>query len=109
MTSYSMLAGLVLLVGALLALGCLVVCRPPVRWWVAMALTLGVLLVLTAVFDSLMITLDLFRYSDRVLAGPRLGVVPVGDFSWPVAVSVGLPSLWRLLGGPVRPRAEGSR
>lgn len=109
MTGYGMLAGLVVLVGALLALVCLLVRRPPVRWWVAMGLTMLVLLLLTAVFDSLMITADLFRYSDRLLAGPRVGVVPIGDFSWPIAVSLGMPSLWRLLEGATASGTEVSR
>ncbi|MGO1972152.1 MAG: lycopene cyclase domain-containing protein [Propionibacteriaceae bacterium] len=109
MTGYGMLAGLVVLVGVVLALVCLLVCRPPVRWWIAMGLTMVILLVLTLVFDSLMITVDLFRFSDRVLAGPRIGVVPIGDLSWPIAVSLGLPSLWHLLGGSVAPGTEAAR
>ena len=99
MSGYGSLAALVVLGGVLLALLCLLLRRPPLRWWRAVAVTMVVLLVLTAVFDSLMILADLFRYSAQVAAGPRLGIVPLGDFSWPIAVALGLPSLWRLVGG----------
>lgn len=98
MSGYGTLAGLVVLAGALPALLCLLLRRPPARWWLAVAVTLVALLVLTAVFDSLMILADLFRYGAQVQAGPRLGIVPLGDFSWPIAVALGLPSLWRLIG-----------
>lgn len=60
----------------------------------------AVLVLLTAVFDNLMIAADLFWYSPETLSGVRLGLAPVEDFSYPLAVAIGLPAVWALLGGP---------
>ncbi|HWS57308.1 MAG TPA: lycopene cyclase domain-containing protein [Actinotalea sp.] len=76
----------------------------------AVGAALGVLLVLTAVFDNLMISVGLVDYSaDRIL-GLRLGVAPVEDFTYPVAGALLLPALWHLLGGRVEaPSSAGPR
>jgi len=65
----------------------------------AVAVTLAVLLVLTAVFDNIMIGAGLFDYGARALAGPRLGLAPLEDFAYPAAAAVLLPGLWLLLPG----------
>lgn len=75
-----------------------VVCRPGRTWWLATAATAVALAVLTVVFDSLMIALDLFRYDEGALSGVRLGLAPVEDLAWPVAAVGVLPALWLLLG-----------
>ena len=75
-----------------------VVCRPGRTWWLATAATVVALAVLTVVFDSLMIALDLFRYDEGALSGVRLGLAPVEDLAWPVAAVGVLPALWLLLG-----------
>jgi len=67
--------------------------RPSARWWTATGLTLLALLVLTAVFDNLMIAADLFRYDDAITSGLRIGLAPVEDFAWPLAAGLGLPGL----------------
>lgn len=67
------------------------------RWWAVTALTVLVLLVLTAVFDNVMIAADLFRYNEELLSGWRLGLVPVEDFAWPIVAGLLLPSVWELL------------
>ena len=58
---------------------------------------------MTAVFDSLMIAVDLFRFAEGDLLGIRIGLAPVEDLAWPVAAGVLLPSLWLLL----TPKEEG--
>jgi lycopene cyclase domain-containing protein len=65
----------------------------------------GVLLVLTAVFDSLMIAADLFRFDESRLLGWHVGLAPVEDLAWPLAAALALPALWELLGP--RPAREG--
>ncbi|GAB2876985.1 lycopene cyclase domain-containing protein [Nocardioides pacificus] len=88
---------------ALVVLLIAVLRRSPDRvWWTATGITAVVLLVLTAVFDNLMIGLDLFRYSDDQISGLHIGLAPIEDFAWPVAVVAALPSLWLLLGGSRR-------
>lgn len=66
------------------------------RWWVATSATIAVLVVLTTIFDSLMILSDLFRFDDSLLIGLRLWHAPVEDLAWPVAAGLLLPSLAEL-------------
>lgn len=84
---------------AALAVAAAVARRPGRRWWAATAAVAVALLVLTAVFDSLMILADLFRYDEAALAGARIWLAPVEDLAWPVAAVLLLPALWELLGG----------
>lgn len=55
-----------------------------------------VLLVLTAVFDNLMIASGLVGYSDAHISGIRLGLAPIEDFAYPIAVAIMLPAIWEL-------------
>lgn len=71
-----------------------------VRWWCTTALTITVLLVLTVVFDSVMILADLFRFDESSLLGLRLWKAPVEDLAWPLAAGLLLPSLRELLTDP---------
>ncbi len=96
--TYAGLALTFLLAPAALAVLAAVVVRPPARWWAATTAVLAVLLVLTAVFDSLMIAVDLFRFDEAQLLGVRLGQAPLEDFAWPLASVLALPALWELLG-----------
>lgn len=97
--TYLALAGLFVL-GAVLFLALAVALRRPTRrWWLATALTAVALVVLTAVFDSLMIAVDLFRFDTSQLVGVRIGLAPLEDFAWPLAAVAFLPALWWLLGG----------
>jgi lycopene cyclase domain-containing protein len=67
------------------------------------AAALGVVLVLTAVFDNVMIGVGLFSYNPERILGVKLGLVPVEDFGYPVAAFILLAALWALL----RPATEG--
>lgn len=71
--------------------------RPAVGWR-ALALAAGALLLLTAVFDNVMIASGLFAYSDAQISGARIGLAPVEDFSYPLAAVILLPALWSLFG-----------
>lgn len=73
------------------------------RWWAGTGLTILVLVVLTLIFDNLMIAVDLVRYQEELLTGWRVGLVPVEDLLWPVAAGLLLPSLWALLGPDKEP------
>ena len=97
--SYATMA-LVFLVGAaVVAVLCLLPAWPPsVRWRGVVGLVAITLAVLTAVFDSVMIAADLFRYDETTLSGVRVLLAPVEDFAWPLAAAVLLPSLWVGLG-----------
>jgi lycopene cyclase domain-containing protein len=54
-------------------------------------------LVLTVVFDNVMIALGLFTYDPDLILGAKLGLAPVEDFGYPIAAVIGLPALWALL------------
>ncbi|HLS25656.1 MAG TPA: lycopene cyclase domain-containing protein [Beutenbergiaceae bacterium] len=93
--TYASLAGLFLAFSLLLAV--LARRRAWLRW-AAAGLTLLALLVLTAVFDNVMIAVGLFDYTSDHLSGLRLGLAPVEDFAWPVVAAALLPAIWELLG-----------
>jgi lycopene cyclase domain-containing protein len=71
--------------------------RRPVRLLPAIGVTLVVVLLLTAVFDNVLIRLGIVGYDPASISGVRLGVAPVEDFAYAIAAAVGLPSLWILL------------
>jgi lycopene cyclase domain-containing protein len=59
--------------------------------------TILVMLVLTAVFDTLMIASGLFHYAAPQLVGIRIGLAPLEDFAYPLAGALLLPALWAAL------------
>ena len=65
--------------------------------WGAVALTTAVLLSLTAVFDNVIIALDIVRYGHEHLMGLYLGIAPLEDFSYSLAAVLLLPAAWHLL------------
>jgi lycopene cyclase domain-containing protein len=71
----------------------------------AVAVTAVVLVVLTVVFDTVMIRADLFRYGAHALVGLRVGDAPVEDLAWPVAAALLVPSVAVLLGSRTGARA----
>src|SRR5699024_9047798 len=73
------------------------------RWLIGVGGSLVVLLVLTAIFDNIMISAGLVAYDDALTSGIRLGVAPIEDFAYAVAVAVFMPSVWCVL--TARPRA----
>lgn len=64
----------------------------------ASALAAVVLLVLTAIFDNLMIGVGLFDYPEEHLSGLRIGLAPVEDFSYPLCAAFLVPAVYTLLG-----------
>ena len=73
------------------------------RWLIGVGGSLVVLLVLTAVFDNLMISAGLVAYDDSLTSGLRLGVAPLEDFAYALAAAVFVPSVWCVL--TARPRS----
>ena len=65
--------------------------------WAAVGLTLAILLVTTAVFDNVMISVGLVAYNESLISGAFIGVAPLEDFAYAIAAVIGLPSLWVLL------------
>lgn len=67
------------------------------RWLALIACTAVVLVLLTAVFDNIMISAGLMRYGTDRISGVMVGVVPIEDFTYALAAALLLPSLWTLL------------
>lgn len=68
--------------------------------------TLAVLLVMTAVFDNVMIGVGLLvAYDDELISGIRVGVAPIEDFAYAIAAALLLPALWVLLPSRTRSRS----
>jgi lycopene cyclase domain-containing protein len=82
---------------AVVALVALVTRRSP-RWLVVL-LSCGILLVLTAIFDNVMIGVGLVGYDRHLISGVFIGRAPIEDFAYTVAAAVLLPSLWMLVSG----------
>ena len=74
-----------------------ILARRRVRW-PAVGITAAILLVMTAVFDNIMISIGLVAYNESLISGAFIGVAPLEDFAYTIAAVVGLPSLWVLLG-----------
>lgn len=97
--TYAGLAGVFLAVAAATLAAAVLVRRPGRRWWRATVATTVAMVVLTAVFDNVMIAADLFRFDDEQLSGLRVGLAPLEDFAWPLAACMLLPALALLLDG----------
>ena len=74
--------------------------------WRAIGFAAIPLVVLTAVFDNVIVGTGVVAYADDRILGIRLGVAPIEDFSYALAAIVLLPSLWSLLARRPGPRAE---
>ena len=69
------------------------------RFVAAVAVALCLTLLLTAVFDNLMIGAGLFSYNPAHISGLFIGLAPIEDFAYPLAAAILLPALWVLSGG----------
>jgi lycopene cyclase domain-containing protein len=82
---------------AVAVVGVIAALRGRRRRWLAVLITLGVLLLVSAVFDNVMIGVGLVGYDPAKISGVFVGVAPLEDFAYAVAAAVLLPSLWMLL------------
>lgn len=57
------------------------------------------LVVLTAVFDNLMIAAGLFTYPEHLISGWRVGLAPIEDFAYPICAAFLVPAVSTLVGG----------
>lgn len=68
--------------------------KPSKAWWI----TLLVLLVLTLIFDNLIIWAGIVDYDTSKLLGIYAWIAPVEDFFYAVLAVAIVPALWRLFG-----------
>jgi len=72
--------------------------------WRLVGLAAIPLVVLTAVFDNVLVGVGIVAYDPVRISGIRIGVAPIEDFAYAVAAVVLLPCLWSLL----TPKAPGT-
>ncbi len=72
--------------------------KPSKTWWI----TLGALLVLTAVFDSLIVLAGIVGYDTSKILGIYIGYAPIEDFFYAVLAVILVPVFWQQFG----PRKE---
>jgi lycopene cyclase domain-containing protein len=68
------------------------------------AATAAVLVILTAVFDNVMIAAGLFTYPEEHISGIRIGLAPIEDFSYAVCAAFLVPAVATLLERRQRPK-----
>lgn len=56
------------------------------------------MLILTAIFDNLLIVADTFRYNPSAMLGWKIGLAPLEDFGYTLATAILMPVLWELRG-----------
>jgi len=66
--------------------------KPTQAWWA----TLIILLILTAVFDSIIVGAGIVGYNPDKILGFRLGFAPVEDFFYALLAVIIVPALWNL-------------
>jgi len=68
--------------------------RPSRAWWI----TLAALLVLTLIFDNLIIWAGIVGYDTSKLLGLFVGYAPVEDFFYAILAVIIVPVLWKQFG-----------
>ena len=94
MTTYAVLAVGVLLPIAVVSL--VVLARAGRIVLLSAVASVVVLLVATAVFDSVIVGTGIVGYDGSRILGIRIGAAPVEDFAYPLAALLLLPALWLL-------------
>lgn len=84
-----------LAVAALVAVAAIASRRSPS--WRGIGLAAIVVLLLTAVFDNVLVGTGIVGYDPALISGAKIGVAPLEDFAYAIAGLVLLPSLWSLL------------
>jgi lycopene cyclase domain-containing protein len=65
--------------------------------WRAVLLSLALVLLLTAVFDNLIVGLGIVEYDPIRILGARIGIAPIEDFGYAIVGAFGVPALWNRL------------
>ncbi|MDP9028625.1 MAG: lycopene cyclase domain-containing protein [Actinomycetota bacterium] len=75
--------------------------------WRIVGLSAIPLVVLTAIFDNVLVGTGIVAYDPSRISGAYLGFAPVEDFSYAIAAVVLLPCLWTLLAPRARAAQSG--
>lgn len=71
--------------------------------------TAAVMVVLTLVFDTIMIGVGLYTYAPDKILGIYLAGAPLEDFAYPVAAVLLVPAVWTWVGDARRGRHSGGQ
>jgi lycopene cyclase domain-containing protein len=93
--TYWLLNLVLLAIVAVVALAAIAAHRAP-RWRIV-GLAAIPLVILTAVFDNVLVGAGIVAYDPSRISGVRVGFAPVEDFAYAIAAVVLLPCLWSLL------------
>ena len=76
------------------------VCVPTLRRmpFRPLALTALALVALTAVFDNIIVGLDIVAYDDAKTSGLLVPIAPIEDFAYALGALLLVPAVWTLLG-----------
>ncbi len=77
--------------------------RLPLR---PLALTAIALVVLTAVFDNVIVGLHIVAYDEAKISGLLVPVAPIEDFAYALGAILLVPTVWTLLGRRKAPKAR---
>ena len=64
----------------------------------AQLVTLGILLVMTAVFDSIIVGLGIVSYDSTKILGWYIGNAPIEDFFYAIFAVLVIPVIWHKIG-----------
>lgn len=67
----------------------------------------AVLLVMTGVFNNVIVGLGIVAYDPALVSGARIGLFPVEDLAYSIGAALLLPSCWVLLERPARSERPG--
>ena len=81
-----------IVVASLVSLGMIKLNLPSLAWW----LTLVVLIILTAVFDNLIIMLSIVDYDPSKILGLKVMNAPIEDFMYTLLAVIMVPAFWSL-------------
>jgi len=68
--------------------------KPPLAWWV----TLGGILVLTLIFDPIIILLNVVAYDPTKILGLYVFGAPIEDLSYALYAACVVPLIWQRIG-----------
>ena len=68
-------------------------------WNRAATITLVILLVSTAIFDSMIVGFGIVAYDPALILGLRIIEAPIEDFFYSIAAMLLVPAVWHALGG----------
>lgn len=61
----------------------------------AVLLTAASLILLTLIFDNIMIAMSFFEYNPGKILGVMIGVAPIEDFMYAVLAAIIVPVIWK--------------